>query len=96
MSASHAISSQLELKLPLILVQNINHTQDAATSKTSQKKNASQLQKFLSFCAGLRISKNNAPPAREDILLAWASSFAGCLAGKMVSMKLLAVRKEHE
>ncbi|KAF8234236.1 hypothetical protein L208DRAFT_1550788, partial [Tricholoma matsutake] len=62
----------------------------------TQRKDASRLQEFLTFCEGLRIRKSDALPAREDILIAWASSYAGRLAGRMVGAKLLAIRKEHE
>ena len=62
----------------------------------SQKKDASQLREFLSFSEGLGISAHNSLPEGEDILLAWALSYAGRIAGKTVSTKLSAVKKEHE
>ena len=65
-------------------------------TKSTQKKDASRLRDFLSFCKGLGIRAEDALPAREEVLLAWASSYAGRLAGKTVSAKLLAIRKEHE
>ena len=82
--------------LPPTLLDNIRETQDAALNITSQKKDASRLREFLLFCKGLGISACNALPAREDILLAWASSYAVRIAGKTVSAKLSAVKKEHE
>jgi hypothetical protein len=72
-------------ELPPTLLDQIRHTQDAALNITSQKKDASRLREFLLFCEGLGISACNALPAREDILLAWASSYAGRIAGKTVS-----------
>ncbi|KAF8797756.1 hypothetical protein BYT27DRAFT_7265499 [Phlegmacium glaucopus] len=74
----------------------INLTQEAAISKTTQAKDASRLREFLRFCEGLSIQNSDALPAREDLLIAWASSYAGRLAGKTVGAKLLAIKKEHE
>lgn len=78
------------------LLNKIRETQEAAVNKVTQKKDASRLREFLSFCNGLGITAIDALPAREEILLAWASSYAGRLAGKSVGAKLLAIRKEHE
>ncbi|KAF8236902.1 hypothetical protein L208DRAFT_1250269 [Tricholoma matsutake] len=61
-----------------------------------QRKDASQLREFLTFCEGLGIRNSDALPAREDVLIAWASSYAGRLAERTVGAKLLAIRKEHE
>ena len=91
-----AIQSRRIPDLPLTLLDKIRNTQDAAVNITSQKKDASRLREFLAFCEGLGISAQNALPAAEDILLAWASSYAGRMAGKTVGAKLLAVKKEHE
>src|ERR1700678_2986368 len=66
--------------LPLTLLNKIKDTQDAAVNVTSQKKDASQLCEFLSFCASLGIPPCKALPVGEDILLAWASSYAGRMA----------------
>jgi hypothetical protein len=74
----------------------IRETQDAGVDKSTQRKDASRLREFLSFCGGLGIAPNRALPASEDLLLAWASSYAGLLAGKTVSAKLLAIHKEHD
>ncbi|KAF8237350.1 hypothetical protein L208DRAFT_1248166, partial [Tricholoma matsutake] len=63
---------------------------------STQRKSASRLREFLTFCEGLGIRKSDALPAREDILIAWASSYTGQLAGRTVGAKLLAIRKEHE
>ena len=82
--------------LPPTILDKIKDTQEAAVNITTQKKDASRLREFLSFCDGLGIKAHNALPAREDVLLAWASSFARRLAGKTVGAKLLAIRKEHE
>ena len=82
--------------LPLALLDKIRDTQDAAVNISSQRKDASRLREFLLFCQGLGISAGNALPAREDILLAWASSYAGRMAGKTVGAKLSAIKKEHE
>ena len=87
---------QLDLMLPLTLMDKVKHTQDAAVNKSTQRKDASWLQEFLTFCEGLGIRKSDALPAREDILIAWAASYAGCLAGRTVGAKLLVIRKEHE
>ena len=83
-------------QLPPTLAYQIKHTQDAAVCKTTQAKDANRLRDFLSFCEGLGIPNNHALPANEDLLVAWASSYAGRLAGKSVGAKLLAIRKEHE
>ena len=95
-SGPNTATVQNNFSLPPKLLDKIADTQEAATMKSSQKKDASRLREFLSFCAGLRIRAKDALPAREEILLAWASSYAGRLAGKTVSAKLLAIRKEHE
>ena len=84
------------LTLPSALLDKIKDTQDAAVNLTTLKKDASRLREFLSFCEGLGIRADDALPAREEVLLAWASTFAGRLAGKTVGAKLLAIRKEHE
>ena len=84
------------LELPHALLDKIRHTQDAATDRTTQRKDASQLWEFLVFCEGLGISAANALPAREDVLMAWTSSYAGRLAGRTVGAKLLAIWKEHK
>jgi hypothetical protein len=78
------------ITLPSALLDKIKGTQEAAVNITTQRKDASRLKEFLSFCA------DDSLPAREEVLLAWASSYAGRLAGKTVGAKLLAIRKEHE
>ena len=92
----HKNQSQPDIKLPSTLMDKIKHTQEAAMNKITQRKDASQLQNFLTFCKGLGIRNSNALPAREDILITWAASYAGWLAGRTVGAKLLAIRKEHE
>jgi hypothetical protein len=66
----------------LALLEQIKETQEAAVNITSQKKDAAWLRNFLAFCEGLGISACSALPASEDILLAWAASYAGHIAGK--------------
>ena len=90
------ILPKLSLALPPVLMDKIKHMQEAAINKTTQAKDASRLREFLSFCEGLGIQNSNALPAGEDLLIAWASSYAGQLAGRTVGTKLLAIRKEHE
>lgn len=82
--------------LPHHLADKITSTQEAAVSRTTRAKDASRLREFLKFCEGLGIGSNDALPAKEDLLIAWASSYAGRLAGKTVNAKLLAIKKEHE
>ena len=82
--------------LPPLLVDKMRQVEDAAVGKHTQRKDASRLMEFLTFCESLGIGSTKALPAREEVLLAWASSYAGRLAGKTVGAKLLAVRKEHE
>src|ERR1700678_2646354 len=84
------------VNLPPLLRDKIRHAQSAAVNKLTQRKDESRLREFLAFCEGLGIRPTDALPAREEVLLAWASTYAGCLAGKTVSAKLLAIRKEHE
>ena len=67
------------LTLPTNLLQKISQVQGAAVNKMTQAKDASRLCEFLTFCQGLGIQSNNALPAREDILMVWASSYAGQL-----------------
>jgi hypothetical protein len=95
-SSPNTMPSHGTLELPFTLLEKIKNTQDAAVNITTQKKDASRLREFLSFCEGLGISAINALPAREEVLLAWASSYAGRIAGKTVGAKLRAIQKEHE
>jgi hypothetical protein len=83
------------LNLPPNLRDKISHVQEAAVNESTKRKDASRLREFLSFCESLGIRCINALPAREEVLLAWASSYVGRLAGKTVAAKLLAIRKEH-
>jgi hypothetical protein len=62
------------LMLPTNLLEKIGQVQGAAVNKTTQVKDASRLRGFLAFRQGLGIQSNNALLAREDILMAWASS----------------------
>ncbi|KAF8797647.1 hypothetical protein BYT27DRAFT_7228902 [Phlegmacium glaucopus] len=68
---------------------------DTRNIAASALNHASRLHEFLAFCEGLSIRKDHALPAHEDLLIAWASSFAGRLAGKTVGAKISAIRKEH-
>ena len=95
MQPPHMALPQLSLALPQVLVDKIMNTQEAAESKTTQAKDASRLREFLQFCEDHGITRSNAFPAEED-LIARAASYAGQLAGKTVSAKLRAIRKEHE
>ena len=92
----HNTLNQSNFILPHILVTKIKDIQDAAISKSTQVKDDSHVREFLSFCRSLGIDTDNALPAKEDLLMAWAASYAGRLAGKTVGTKLLAVKKEHE
>lgn len=85
-----------QFMIPQILLDKVRHTQDAAISKSTQTKDASRLREFSTFCKSLGINGNDILPAREDLLMAWAASYAGRLAGKTVGAKVLAIRKEHE
>lgn len=91
-----SILPQPQFKLPEILLDKIRKTQQAAVSKSTQAKDINRLREFLNFCKNLGIDNEKALPAKEDLLMAWAASYAGRLAGKTVSAKLLAIRKEHE
>ena len=84
------------LTLPSALLDKIRDTQEAAVNESTRRKDASRLSEFLSFCKGLGIRAEDALPAREEVLLAWASSYAGRLAGNTVGAKMSAIRKEHE
>ncbi|KAF8814323.1 hypothetical protein BYT27DRAFT_7082514 [Phlegmacium glaucopus] len=77
-------------------MEKINQVQGAAVSRLTLAKDASRVREFLTFCEGLGIRNDHALPAREDLLIAWASSYAGRLAGKTVSAKISAIKKEHE
>jgi hypothetical protein len=92
----HHANMNLKPVLPPTLLDTIKLTQDAAVNRGTRLKDASRLREFLEFCEGLGIKHSAALPAREDVLMAWASSYAGRLAGKTVSAKILAIRKEHE
>jgi hypothetical protein len=77
-------------------MEKANLVENAAVSKTTRSKDASRLNEFLLFCKGLGIKNHDALPASEDLLAAWASSYAGRYAGKTVGAKISAIRKEHE
>ena len=74
------------------------NAQDAVVNKTTQANlnDARSLREFLQFCEGHGIKSSKAFPAKEDLLVAWAGSFAGRLAGITVSAKLGAIRREHK
>lgn len=93
---AHAHLPRQNLTLPTNLLEKISQVEGAAVNKTTQAKDASRLREFLTFCQGLGIQSNNALPAREDILMAWASSYVGQLAGRTVGVKILAIKKEHQ
>lgn len=84
------------LAMPAELLEKISNVQDAAVSKATQSKDASRLREFRSFCKALNVHDNDIFPAREDLLIAWASSYAGHFAGKTVSAKITAIKREHE
>ena len=84
-------SSLGSLTLPSSLLDKIRNTQQVAVNESTQRKDASRLREFLSFCKGLGIRAEDALPGREEVLLAWASSYAGRLAGKTVGAKLSAI-----
>ncbi|KAF8231463.1 hypothetical protein L208DRAFT_1398928 [Tricholoma matsutake] len=84
------------LAMPAELLEKISNVQDAAVSKATQSKDASRLQEFRSFCKALNVHDDDIFPAREDLLIAWASSYAGHFAGKTVSAKITALKREHE
>ncbi|KAF8231633.1 hypothetical protein L208DRAFT_1276133 [Tricholoma matsutake] len=84
------------LAMPAELLEKISNFQDAAVSKATQSKDASRLQEFRSFCKALNVHDDDIFPAREDLLIAWASSYAGRFAGKTVSAKITALKREHK
>jgi hypothetical protein len=82
--------------IPLELQRRAAEVEDAAVSDSTRRKDASRLHEFLVFCRGLGINHENALPAQEDLLIAWAASYAGRFAGKTVGAKISAIKKEHE
>ena len=96
MKSAYMALPQITLPLPRDLMDKVMNTREEVVSKTTQAKEASRLREFLQFCEGHGIKSSNAFPATEDLLVAWAASFSGQLAGKTVSAKLRAIRKEHE
>ena len=52
-------------------------------------KDVGWLRDYVSFCKGLDI------PASEDLLIAWASTYTGRLAGKNVRANISAIKREH-
>ena len=57
--------------------QKIKDVQEVTVSRSMQTKDASQLQEFLAFCDGLGIKNQDTFLASEDLLVGWASSYAG-------------------
>ena len=86
----------ISISIPPELLEKVNLAENAATSKTTKRKDASRLREYLLFCEGLGIDAQKALPAPEDLLIAWASSYARRVAGKTVGAKLTAIRKEHQ
>jgi hypothetical protein len=84
------------LAMPKELVKKMNLVEKVAVSHSTRSKDASRMREFLRFCEGLGIHNDNALPAGEDLLAAWASSYAGRFAGKTVGAKISAIKKEHE
>ncbi|KAF8222042.1 hypothetical protein L208DRAFT_1324579 [Tricholoma matsutake] len=74
----------------------MDKVQNAAVSDSTHRKDASRLQEYLNFCESLGINHVNMLPAQEDLLMAWATSYAGCFTGKTVGTKISAIRKEHK
>ena len=87
---------QLGLALPQDLVDKIMNAQETVVSKSTQAHDPGRLREFLQFCEGHGIKSSDAFPAKEDLLVAWAASYAGRFAGRTVSAKLLAIRREHD
>jgi len=96
MTLPHKDLPHSSLELPAALREKIKDIQEVVVSRSTQTKDASQLQEFLAFCKGLGIKNQDAFPVSKDLLVGWASSYAGQLAGRMVGVKLLVIRKEHE
>ena len=84
------------LRIPAELLEKANLVELAGVGEATRRKDASRLREYLVFCDRLGIDNHSALPAPEDLLVAWASSFAGRLAGKTVGAKISAVRKEHQ
>ncbi|KAF8226987.1 hypothetical protein L208DRAFT_1406135 [Tricholoma matsutake] len=84
------------LAMPAELLEKISNVQDPAVSKATQSKDASRLWEFRSFCKALNVHDDDIFLAREDPLIAWASSYAGRFAGKMVSTIITAIKREHK
>ncbi|KAF8234689.1 hypothetical protein L208DRAFT_1393724 [Tricholoma matsutake] len=76
------------LAMPAELLEKISNVQNVAVSKLTQSKDASRL--------SLNVHNNDIFLAREGLLIAWASSYAGHFTGKMVSAKITAIKREHE
>jgi hypothetical protein len=97
MQPTHIALPQFSLALPQDLVDKIMNAQEGVVkNKTTQASHASRLREFLQFCEGQGIKSSNAFPANEDLLVAWAASYAGRLAGATVNAKLGAIKREHE
>ena len=96
MTLPHKDLPHLSLELPPALREKIKDVQEVAVSRSTQTKDTSRLWEFLAFYEGLGIKNQDAFLASEDLLVGWASSYAGQLAERTVGVKLLAIRKEHE
>lgn len=86
----------LKFVLPTILQEKIKLLQDSALSRTTCTKVLGRLWEYISFCKGLGIHDDNILPASEDMLIAWASTYAGPLVGKTMGAKTLAIKREHQ
>ena len=78
------------------LQEKMNQAQDSTLSKSTRAKDLSRLQDYVFFCESLGIPAEETLPAHEDLLIAWALSYVGCLTGRTVGAKILAIKWEHQ
>jgi hypothetical protein len=96
MPTTYTNIAQRNIEIPADLMEKISHVQGTSVSKLTQVKDASRLCEFLAFCEGLGIQNHDVLPAGEDLLIAWASSYAGQLVERTVGAKILVIKKEHK
>ncbi|KAF5381299.1 hypothetical protein D9615_008401 [Tricholomella constricta] len=73
----------------------VNHTVSHAWRTSTTQKYSKDILDFLRWCDANTVPLHNRLPASEDLLCAYASSFAGTLAGSSIRNKCAAVRKWH-
>ncbi|RDB22688.1 hypothetical protein Hypma_010121 [Hypsizygus marmoreus] len=75
--------------------ERIDATIQRAWKSSTTSKYQSGVDQFLKFCSAHGIPLSDTLPASEDLLCAFASSYAGLISGKTIRNKCTAIRSWH-